>query len=244
VIGTSAGAFAGVVLTSDRDLEAEFGAQSQASGFEIPSSMPAEVMAAYQEAFRHGGRDARSVGKLLGGVAKRFPEPVPLARRRAVVRARLPVVEWPSSILKMTAIDADTGELHLLDQASGVPLLDAASASGAVPGVWPLERFGGRSWIDGGMTSPTNALLAAGFERIIVIAPSPGGLGGLPSAADEVDELRASAEVLLVAPDDDGRAAIGPNPLDPARCGPAAAAGRRQATDLAAAAARLWTGAA
>ncbi|MGW7003626.1 hypothetical protein ACWGCW_12530 [Streptomyces sp. NPDC054933] len=52
---------------------------------------------------------------------------------RAVVRARLATTDWPAT-LRITAIDADTGELHTFDRQSGVPLLDAVSASGAVPG--------------------------------------------------------------------------------------------------------------
>lgn len=55
-----------------------------------------------------------------------------------MVGSRLVTTDWPTG-LKVTAIDAETGELHLFDRRSGVQLIDAVSASGAVPGIWPLE---------------------------------------------------------------------------------------------------------
>ncbi len=104
----------------------------------------------------------------------------------------------------------------------------------------PLEQFGGRAWIDGGMVSTANARLAGGYDRVVVIAPRPDGYGGIPGAAQDAATLRAHAQVLLVAPDEHSVAAVGPNIYDPARRGPAATAGRAQGASLAATVAQIW----
>jgi NTE family protein len=46
-----------------------------------------------------------------------------------------------------------------------------------VPGVWPPTTISGRRWIDGGVCSVTNADLAAGYERVVVLAPIARGPG-------------------------------------------------------------------
>jgi NTE family protein len=87
--------------------------------------------------------------------AKNTPSPVSPEQRRTVVESRLVTRKWPAH-LKVTAIDADTGQLHTFDHQSGTSLFDAVSASGAVPGIWPLVSIGDRFWTDGGMVSTTN----------------------------------------------------------------------------------------
>jgi len=73
---------------------------------------------------------------------------VPIAQRRTAVEGRLVTKDWPLK-LQVTAIDADTGKLHVFNEISGISLIDAVSASGAVP--WPFMHINGRAWIDGGM---------------------------------------------------------------------------------------------
>lgn len=106
-------------------------------------------MAAWYNAFEIGGSDRQRVGAAFGDIARENPEPVPVAQRRSVVEARLVTTEWPLT-LQVTAIDAATGQLHVFDRTTGISLTDAVSASGAVPGVWPLVHINGRAWIDGG----------------------------------------------------------------------------------------------
>ncbi len=239
VIGTSAGAFVGAALAAGRDLEQLFAAQSEPDPGELPAAASQEVMAAWYAAFVAGGTDRQQVGAAMGRIGKAHPEPVPLAARHAVVEARLGDVGWPPA-LRVTAIDADTGDLHVFDASSGVPLADAISASGAVPGVWPLERFAGRTWIDGGMVSTANARLAEGHDRVLVIAPLPDGYGAIPGAAADVAAMSTDSQVLLISPDQDSTTAVGPNIYDPTRRGPAAAAGRAQGGAVANDVAELW----
>ncbi len=155
---------------------------------------------------------------------------VPEAARRAVIAARVPSEEWPARRLLVTAIDAVTGEFAALDAGSGVSLVDAVGASCAVPGIYPPVTMAGRRWIDGGVRSPANACLAAGCERIVVLAPVPRGLRAASAAVHQAARLtQAGHAVAVVSPDRAAAAAIGRNVLDPARRAPAARAGHAQA---------------
>ncbi len=182
-------------------------------------------MAAWYAASASGRSDRGQVAMAMGRIGRAHPEPVSRAARRAVVRARLVSTDLPAA-LQVTALDADTGELHVFAACCGVSLLGAVAASGAVSGVWPLERFAGRFWIDGGMVSAANAHLASGYGRVVVIAPVPDEYSAIPGAAQDITALSAHARVLLVAPDERSVAAVGLNIYDPARRGAAAAAGR------------------
>ncbi len=85
-------------------------------------------------------------------------------------------------------------ELVVFDRDSGVDLADAVTASTAGPGA-PPHRIGDNRYIDGGYRSPENADLAAGYKRVLVLAP----LGGRTRAplewgmhlAAQADDLRA-----------------------------------------------------
>lgn len=239
VIGTSAGSFVGTAVASGYDLERLFAAQLVPDENEVDVKASEGTMAAWWAALAEGGDDPRKVGAAMGRIAKADPEPVPAATRRRVVASRLVTADWPTG-LKVTAIDADTGELQVFDQHSGVPLIDAVSASGAVPGVWPLEHFQGRYWVDGGMVSTTNARQATGHDTIVILAPMPAGYGQIPGAAEDAEILAERAEVCLIAPDEHSIEAIGPNPYDPGRRKAAAQAGRAQGEALAGKASTLW----
>lgn len=239
VIGTSAGSFVGTAVASGYDLERLFASQLAPDDNEVDAKASEATMSAWWAALAEGGEEPRKVGAAMGRIAKANPEPVSSATRRHVVASRLVTTDWPAS-LKVTAIDADTGELHLFDDHTGVSLTDAVSASGAVPGVWPLENFLGRSWVDGGMVSTTNARLAAGYDKIVILAPMPDGYGQIPGAAADAEVLAEQAEVCLIAPDEQSVEAIGPNPYDPRRREAAAQAGRAQAESLAENVALLW----
>jgi NTE family protein len=239
VIGTSAGSFVGAALASGYDMHKLFVAQSEPSDAEIPVAASRQTMAAWYNAFEIGGSDPQRVGAAFGDIARENPEPVPVAQRRAVVEARLVTTAWPLT-LQVTAIDAATGQLHVFDRASGVSLTDAVSASGAVPGVWPLVYINGRAWIDGGMVSTTNARLADGYERVVILAPMPTGYGLIPGAAEDAAAMSANVNVLLVTPDEQSIAAIGPNPYDATRRSAVAAVGRAQGRSSAAAIQAMW----
>lgn len=239
VIGTSAGSFVGAAVASGYDLERLLTAQLVADENEVGTTASEATMQAWWAALEEGGEDPRKVGAAMGRISKANPEPVPEAVRRRVVASRLVTTDWPA-VLKVTAIDADTGELKLFDRHSGVALSDAVAASGAVPGIWPLERFQGRSWVDGGMVSTTNARQAAGHDTIVILAPMPAGYGRIPGATADAEALAENADVQLITPDEHSVEAIGPNPYDPQRRAAAALAGRAQGKAVAHQVSKLW----
>jgi NTE family protein len=237
VIGTSAGSFVGAAVASGYDLERLEAAQAEPDSDEIAVSASAETITSWFQAF--GAGDAVAVGRAFGKIARANPEPVPLHVRRKIVESRLVTEDWPET-LKITAIDAESGVLHVFDHSSGIALADAVAASGAVPGVWPLAWIDGRSWIDGGMVSSANARLADGYDRIVVLAPMPAGYGAVPGVEDDVAAMRAAASVVLLSPDQESTLAIGPNPYDPSQRSHAAAAGRNQGARMASEINAMW----
>jgi NTE family protein len=173
-------------------------------------------------------------GRRLGAFAMNSST-IPFAdRRRDIVeRLGLPSETWPKKALRITAVDAESGELVAFDARSGVGLVDAVSASCAVPGVWPPTPIGGRFYIDGGAwRTAENAHLASGADKVIVISPLGGVMASDPLLSD-LEALRASgSRVALVVADEDSLRTGIPNLLDPATRAPGAAAGRRQGADV------------
>ena len=239
IIGTSAGSFAGTYLACGLVSE-YFDAQLTDTTTEIAASMSADSIKGFQQAIIAGKGDPEATGQGLGRMAMAATT-VSGEERAAVIASRLPETGWPEARLAMTAIDAETGALHLLDKESGVPLTTAAEASGAVPGLWPVVKALGRTWIDGGSCSATNAGLGAGYDHVVVIAPAVEGFAGQRGTLDEVADLRAAGiDVVLIHPDEQAKGAIGPNVFDPTRRGPAAEAGRTQGRTVACDVARAW----
>jgi NTE family protein len=66
---------------------------------------------------------------------------------------------WPA-----LAADAHTGELAAFDRDSGADLVDAVTASTALPGLVPTHSINGTRYIDGGVRSPDNADLALAMQ--------------------------------------------------------------------------------
>jgi NTE family protein len=119
----------------------------------------------------------------------------------------------------VVAVDAHTGELAAFDRDSGVDLVDAVTASTALPGLVPTHSINGTRYIDGGVRSTDNADLASGYANVVVLSP----LGGRSQAPPE-----QGSRVEVITPDADSRAAMGANQMDPATRIPAARAGFAQ----------------
>ena len=166
---------------------------------------------------------------------------MPEADRRKVFEARLPASGWPSRALKVTAVDARTGEFAVFDSAGRASLVDAVGASCAVPGVWPPVTIGERRFMDGGMRTVANADLAHGYERVVIVAPVAAGIGFMASPGRQAAALTAAgARVALVRPDRAAMRAIGRNVLDVSRRAAAARAGRAQAAAEAPTVRAVW----
>jgi len=243
VVGTSAGSVVGAQLTSGTPVADLFAGQLEPPSQERVARLRRRTLARYVAAMLRSRRDdvafRRRIGALACAAADAGLTPTE-DERRAAIASRLPVTEWPDRRLVITAVDAGTGEFTRFTRTSGVELVAAVGASCAVPGVYPPVTIDGRRYVDGGMRSGSNADLAAGYDRVVVLAPLPRGFGPMTSVDAQVTGL--VARVAVVSPDEAARKAIGRNVLDPAARAAAARAGRRQAADVAARVAEVWTG--
>jgi NTE family protein len=239
VVGTSAGSIVGTQLTSGISVGELYADQLAPPEPGKAARMGPRTLLTFAWVLMRS-RDPVQARIRFGRLA-RSARTVPAAERRAVIEARLPTRDWPAQRLLITAVDAESGEFAAFDAASGVALADAVGASCAVPGVWPPVSINGRLWMDGGMRSPANVDLAAGCERIVVIAPLVRGFRAMHSVGRQAAELRsAGSQVVVVSPDEAALAAIGRNVLDPAHRAPAARAGHAQAASVAAEVAAVW----
>lgn len=247
IVGTSAGSTVGAQILSNPDIEELYADQIAGPGKEIrPKAgaslgFMARIVVMTLRARRERDEDTlRDYALRAGAFAKRARTVEP-DERFAVIESRLPGLEWPAGPLRITAVNADSGDRRVFDRDSGVPLLEAVAASCAVPGIWPPVRIDEELYIDGGISSPANVDLAAGHERVIVLAPiTRSGLPGT-SVSEQVEALGAGVASLIVAPDKGAQDAIGRNPLDPRSRGGAGKRGREQGAQIADAVSKVWT---
>ncbi|WP_432172264.1 patatin-like phospholipase family protein [Streptomyces sp. Tue6028] len=240
VIGTSAGASVGAQLASGALTPLElYRRQLGPQSGEVAGRLPASAYLRYAWA-TFTSRTPEEYGRKIGRMAL-AASTADEATRRTAIESRLVSHDWPERALRMPAVDTATGELRVFDKDSGVPLADAMAASCAVPGAWPPVTADGRRWMDGGTHSPANAHLAAGYGRVVVLAPIATGGGPLVSAADQGRGLTEDgAQVAVVSPSATARRSFGRNPLDPTARAAAAEAGRAQAPAHAARIAEVW----
>ncbi|WP_409074097.1 patatin-like phospholipase family protein [Micromonospora chalcea] len=239
VVGTSAGSVVGAQVRSGTPVTQLYEAQLRPPREEVPARLGTGVLLRWAWAGGRG-RDAARARARIGAMALSARTPSEQSRR-AVIAARLPSSDWPAARLLVTAVDAASGEFVVFDADSGASLVDAVGASCAVPGVWPPVTIGDRRFVDGGVRSPVNADLAAGCERVVVLAPTRAAVGPMPRLSAQVTALRAAgARVVVVSPDRAARTAIGRNVLDPARRAASARAGFAQADTVAAEVAGVW----
>jgi NTE family protein len=239
VLGSSAGSVVGAGLRAGQSLAAAYQAQLEPPDDAAPVSMTRSAIARMIWATWTSADPKRARARIgrMALAAKTEPE----ASRRRVMAERLGVRAWPERLLRVTAIDAATGEFTVFDATTGVDLVDAVGASCAVPGVWPPVTIGGRRFIDGGIRSPANADLAAGYGQVVIVAPIGRGMSAASGVRRQAARLiSAGARVVVVEPDAAARKAIGRDVLDPARRAPAARAGFDQAAASADRVASVW----
>jgi NTE family protein len=180
---------------------------------------------------RSSGGSPNEVLRRIGALALSVPAETPSDRPE--VASLLPRQVWPEQQLLTVAVDVRMGERRVFDRASGIDLVDAVTASGVVAGLSQPVTFNGHAYMDGGFYSLTNADLAVGCDRVLVISLPAGvpPLSVVPLEA-ELEQLRAShARVEVVHPNEASQAAfasVGGNLLDPAVCNPGVRAGREQ----------------
>lgn len=264
VIGTSSGATTAAHVRSGipaADLLASVlspPVQPVGPNREQPPSLPMATVFERMRAIGAGATSAADLRRAMGafGLASDRTLGPGAGQRRAMVAARLPRRQWPDRPMIVVAVDAHTGELAAFDRDSGVDLVDAVTASTALPGMAPTHVINGTHYINGGVRSNENADLASGYPNVVVLSPLGGrhrtppetgrgpadqfeGLRRFPGAdlASQVEALREQgSHVEVITPDAGSLAAMGTNQMDPATRIPAARAGfsqgKREATRM------------
>lgn len=238
VIGTSAGSVVGALITSGADLEALYAGQLEDPSGEIGARMGLAVGLRYLAYLMLPGSSSDKRRRL--GRAALKTATVPVSERVEIIRERLVSSDWPTATLLVTAVEAETGRFEVFDRDSGVGLVEAVASSCAVPLVWPPVPVNGRTYVDGGVRSATNADLATGADCVVVLAPLTQSLSKSTRVETQLARLGASVRSAIVRPDAHALKAIGRNVLDPARRADAARAGRRQAADVAGEVCGMW----
>ena len=243
IVGTSAGSSVGAQITSGLSLEELYNRQLKPipetkerpvdfDGHKFRQMMAAAIMSS---------PDSQTARARIGEAALAAPT-MGEEERLEIMASRLPVHEWNlERKLIINAVDAETGEWVKFDQNSGVPLLLAVSASSAVPGIYPPTTINNRRYIDGGMSSGTNADTAQGYDRVLIIvaepsmiAPAMGPTMHRITFQEELAQLKASgSKVMVISPDEESLEGKGPNPLDANFRGVSAQAGHKQGHKIA-----------
>jgi NTE family protein len=250
VVGTSAGATAAAQVRSGippAELLASVlspPVQPVGQNRERPPSLPMAMVFERMGAIGAAATSAADLQRAMGAFGLESDSILGpgAGQRRAMVAARLPRPEWPERPMIVVAVNAHTGELAAFDRGSGVELVDAVTASCALPGLVPTVSINGTRYIDGGVRSLDNADLASGYAHVVVLSPLGGrsgpppegqfeGLRRLPGAdlGSQVEDLRKQgSRVEVITPDAGSRTAMGTNQMDPATRIPAARAGFAQ----------------
>jgi NTE family protein len=211
IVGTSAGARTGAQLaTGVLDQMADMYRRSGVPDVTVHATLP-QFLAASMRIIAEAPDEQETARRIaamgpLGGQLNSG------AGRRRSVAAQIPVRQWPRQRLLIAAVDAESGRRVAFSADSGVSLIDAVTASGALPGIYPLVPIGGRRYADGGVRSLYSADLAAGHDVVTVLSPVPHH-HYLQAKLDAEIAALGPATVHVVTADEESLAAIGPNPL-------------------------------
>jgi len=155
---------------------------------------------------------------------------------------------WPERFV-CTAIDTADGAFTVWDADANVDPARAVASSCSVPGFFPPITIHGRRYMDGGLRSITNADLAAGHDRVLILtlfepprdSDDPRAVRVRKVLDAELDQIASKGGTSLVfAPDEEAQAVIGVNLMDPTRAKDAADAGYAQGQRVAERVGELW----
>ena len=248
VVGTSAGSVVGTAL--------RFGVLHQVLAAQLREDDPAET------AVEHGELSHFDTGQFMDMMANAASGPGGAQEARArigrealaagrglseeawvdTIRALLPARTWPAGLLNVTAVNADDGGFTVFDAAAGADLALAVAASCSVPGAWPPVTINGEPYMDGGMRSASNADLAAGYDKVLVLSCAPEAPESPfgPTLPQVLAEMNGTAEIFVIEADEASRTAFGTNVLLQSSRRPSALAGQEQAAGVVDAVKILW----
>ena len=258
IMGTSAGSVVGALLALGRapgDIAAPIIAEA-----ERPRVIPVQVaeerpgapnmLTLFQKMAEaaDGERDPAEVRREIGAFslqARTIDEAAFIGGFGKQLAASGEGAPWPGHAYACTAVDCETGAFVVWNAAAGVPLSRAVASSCSVPGVFPAITLNGRKYMDGGMRSATNADLAKGHAKTLVIAVR---LGAGAFAERMMKPLERELAVLreaggaaeLIVPDDASAEAFGGNLMNPRHRPAAARAGLDQGRRIAEGLRAFW----
>jgi NTE family protein len=220
VVGTSAGAAVAAAVLQAGSAVGEYDKvvrKSRRNDELAPAVALAEVIPDVLAI--HGGDDPVAVKAARLAELSRQRSGIDPSRRRDVVARRVADDYWPDARLGIVAVRVD-GRRTVFTRESGVGLVDALTASCAVPGLWPVVRIDGDDYIDGGTFSLTNAELAQDAGRVVVLQPTSESPAYASAQRQEVLD-----RAVVVEPSKRALAGFGPDPFDPDVRGVAAVLG-------------------
>ncbi|WBQ04396.1 patatin-like phospholipase family protein [Kribbella sp. CA-293567] len=240
IVGTSAGSVVGATLATGGDLAAL--AQQVTGSLPTPAGTTADIPAlqALTADTIAATATAEEAMAQIGQYALAAATVDESGYVGTEVFASFATTAWPAAF-RCTGIDATTGQLRVWDAADGYDLPSALAASCAVPLLFPPITVGDSRYMDGGMLSPLNVPLAAGYDEVVVVScfalNLPAGIvdPGAQQRLAEIDELRTQgAKVTVIEPsplflDISG---WGANVMDTSRAQAAYDAGTQQAEHL------------
>ena len=198
IAGTSAGSMAGSYVALGYDLDKLIeertadapSAETRSFGSgDVTTMLAQELMGLYLPMTGPLEQRARRAGQLAlehGGVMDE-------AAYLAMMAKSVGTDAWPDADLRMTTVDCETGETHLIDRGFGMDLATAVAASCAVPTIFPPVEHEGRHYTDG-PRGPFIVELAAekDLDAVVFVGPRlvPPGFEGADEHA-ELDALEA-----------------------------------------------------
>ena len=217
IVGTSAGSIVGAHLArgdTPGDLFTASGTVSSPEG--RAPAVDADALMAIGSAIFDGITGARPHEEIVRELGQKALAAQTITEEQFVDVVGLTLgLDWPERDYACTAFDVDSGAFVAWDAASGAPFDRAVTSSCAVPALFPPITIGGRRYMDGGVISGTNAALAAGHDKVVIVSVIsrvvPGAEEFLRGPLDlEITALRdAGAEVELLEFDDGTQAAAG-----------------------------------
>lgn len=243
VVGTSGGSVVAVMLRAGMLTDERLAQMMQTGQRGSGEALAFDAMAFYEmmQSAIQGGGDPQAARAQIGERARGLQVSLPQQDWVEQIGSMLPE-DWPQGALAITAVDAESGEFTVFNSSSTVPLERAVAASCTVPSVYPLVEIDGRLYMDGGMRSSTNADVAVGHDKVLVVSCGPeqpvNPVG--PTLTEAMQLLDAHGHALLLTADEPSLRIFGTNPLDPATVEPAFAAGQAQAEACAADVLSFW----
>lgn len=174
VVGTSAGAVVGALLSSGGDLSAAIrllGEQNSPDPDEASRPFDdALLTAASAAAAADDAGDVEAAARARAALGRQALSTSTMSEAQWVARFDLFAgTEWPPAF-RCCAVDADDGTFRVWGRADSVPLREAVASSCAVPLMYPPVSLAGRRWIDGGVRDMLNADVAAGASVAVVVS--------------------------------------------------------------------------